>query len=50
MLEDGFSKEEIEGCHMPIGTEIYAQTPEEIAVSVAGELIAVRAKARWLEV
>lgn len=44
LLADGFSRAEIEACHMPIGTEIYAQTPEEIAVSIAGELIAVRAK------
>ena len=28
---------------MPIGTAIHAETPGEIAVSVAGELISVRA-------
>lgn len=44
LLEDGFSKEEIEGCHMPIGVEIHAETPAEIAVSIAGELISVRAR------
>lgn len=43
LLEDGFSREEIESCHMPIGTAILAETPAEIAVSIAGELIAVRA-------
>ena len=42
LLADGFSREEIESCHMPIGTPIGAQTPAEIAVSVAGELIRVR--------
>ncbi|MDO5417811.1 MAG: XdhC family protein [Lachnospiraceae bacterium] len=44
LLEDGFSLEEIESCHMPIGTGILAETPAEIAVSIAGELIAVRAE------
>ncbi|MEY8337164.1 XdhC family protein [Lachnospiraceae bacterium 62-35] len=43
LLQDGFTKEEIESCHMPIGTRIYAETPAEIAISIAGELIAVRA-------
>ncbi len=44
LMADGFSREEIEACHMPIGTRIYAETPAEIAVSIAGELIGVRAK------
>lgn len=43
LLKDGFSRAEIEACHMPIGTDIKAETPAEIAVSIAGELIAVRA-------
>lgn len=43
LLEDGFTREEIEGCHMPIGTAIGAETPAEIAVSIAGELIHIRA-------
>lgn len=43
LLQDGFSMEEIRRCHMPIGLEIAAETPEEIAVSIAGELILVRA-------
>lgn len=42
-LEDGFTREEIENCHMPIGTAIGAETPAEIAVSIAGELIHIRA-------
>lgn len=46
LLEDGFSLEEIQSCHMPIGTEIQAETPEEIAISIAGELIQTRARAR----
>lgn len=43
LMEDGFTREEIEMCHMPVGTQIYAETPAEIAISIAGELIAVRA-------
>ncbi len=43
LMEDGFSKEELEFCHMPIGTAILAETPAEIAISIAGELIQVRA-------
>ena len=36
LLADGFTLEEIQFCHMPIGTNILAQTPAEIAISVAG--------------
>lgn len=43
LLADGFSREEIEACHMPIGTDIQAETPAEIAISIAGELISIRA-------
>ncbi len=43
LLADGFSLEEIQKCHMPIGTDIGAETPAEIAISIAGELIARRA-------
>lgn len=44
LLADGFSAEEIQSCHMPIGLAIHAETPAEIAVSVAGEMIALRAE------
>lgn len=43
LLADGVTLEEIEQCHMPVGTEIHAETPAEIAISIAGELIAERA-------
>ena len=43
LLADGFSLEEIQRCHMPIGTDIGAETPAEIAISITGELIAQRA-------
>ncbi len=43
LMADGFSREEIDACHMPIGISIRAETPAEIAISIAGELIRVRA-------
>ena len=39
LLADGLSGEQIERLHAPIGLAIGAQTPAEIAVSVAAELI-----------
>lgn len=46
LLKAGFSKERIESIHAPIGLPIGAVTPEEIAISVASELISVRANLR----
>jgi xanthine dehydrogenase accessory factor len=43
LLNDGFTQADIDRCYCPIGLTIGAQTPEEIAVSIAGELIRVRA-------
>lgn len=43
LLEAGFTAEEYARVHAPIGLAIGAETPEEIAVSVTAELIAVRA-------
>lgn len=40
----GFTDEDISFCHGPIGLPISAITPAEIAISIAGELIAVRAQ------
>ena len=45
-LAEGFTKEQLEKVYTPIGTAIKAQTPAEIAVSIAGELILVRAERR----
>ncbi|NLT96485.1 MAG: XdhC family protein [Clostridia bacterium] len=42
--EQGFTKEELRRVHSPIGLEILAETPEEIAVSIVAELIKVRAE------
>jgi len=41
----GFSEEQVARLHTPLGLAIGAQTPEEIAVSVLAELVAVRREA-----
>lgn len=46
LREAGFSDEVIGMVHSPIGTAIKAVTPEEIAVSIAGEMIYERALLR----
>lgn len=42
----GIPEEKTASIHTPIGTKINAETPAEIAVSIAGEMIAVRAERR----
>ncbi|MCH4166054.1 MAG: XdhC family protein [Megasphaera sp.] len=58
LLAAGITPAEIDRCYAPIGLPISAATPEEIAVSIAAELIAVRARregrekantAQWLK-
>ncbi|MBO0439554.1 XdhC family protein [Candidatus Enterococcus ikei] len=44
LKESGFSMKEIERINMPIGLKIKAETPSELAISVAGELIKKRAE------
>lgn len=43
LLAEGFTREELDRVYSPIGEEIGAETPEEIAVSVVAQLIRVRA-------
>ncbi|MEG0157320.1 MAG: XdhC/CoxI family protein [Anaerovoracaceae bacterium] len=42
LREEGVSQEEIEKIYAPIGETIYAETPEEIAISISAQLIKVR--------
>lgn len=50
--KEGLPREQFERIYAPMGLEIGAITPEEIAVSVAAEMIAVRrgANSKWREV
>lgn len=43
LLEQGFTREQLDAVYSPIGLEIDAETPEEIAVSIVAQLIKVRA-------
>ena len=43
LLEEGFTTSDLDRVHAPIGLDIGAETPEEIAVSIVAELIEVRA-------
>lgn len=46
LLDCGFTPADLERLHAPIGMRIMSSTPAEIAVSIAGELILVRARRR----
>lgn len=39
LKKDGFTERELKKIHTPIGLEIEAETPEEIAISIAAEII-----------
>jgi len=42
LAASGFTSEQIEKVHMPIGLSIHAETPEEIAVAIVAQLIDVK--------
>lgn len=42
LLDTGVSRERLAAIYAPIGVEIGAETPEEIALSIAAEVVAVR--------
>ncbi len=44
LLNEGISKEILESVKMPIGIQIKSKTPEEIAVSIAAEIIKIKNK------
>lgn len=44
LQKEGFSLKELNQIHAPIGVSIKSQTPEEIAVSIAAEIIKVKNK------
>jgi xanthine dehydrogenase accessory factor len=43
LIEEGSDKEKLKHVHSPIGIDIGAQTPEEIAISIVAELVQIRA-------
>ncbi|MHC1743193.1 MAG: XdhC family aldehyde oxidoreductase maturation factor [Syntrophobacteraceae bacterium] len=46
LLKEGFTQEDIDRVHSPIGLDIGAETPAEIAVSIVAELIQHRARSQ----
>ena len=42
LLNEGYTTEKIDELHSPIGLKIGAETPEEIAVAIMGEIISVK--------
>ena len=42
LVEEGFGRDLIDRIHAPVGLDIGAETPEEIAVAVAAELVMLR--------
>ena len=45
LLQSGFERETLERVHAPIGLDIGAETPDEIALSIAAEIIMLRRQA-----
>ncbi len=41
LLEKGFTKEDLDKVHAPVGLDINGETPEEIGISILGEIIKV---------
>lgn len=44
LLQQGFTKDQLAKVYSPIGTNIGAETPEELAISIVGELVQVRSE------
>jgi xanthine dehydrogenase accessory factor len=46
LLDEGLTEEQLDRLHGPIGLEIGAGTPEEIAMSIMAEIVAARNNAK----
>lgn len=44
LLSEGFTQEELDAVYAPIGLDIKSETPEEIGISIAAEIVKVRAE------
>ncbi|MBQ3321536.1 MAG: XdhC family protein [Firmicutes bacterium] len=44
LLSEGFAQEELDKVYAPIGLDIKSETPEEISISIAAEMVLVRAE------
>lgn len=44
LLGKGFTEDDLKRVHNPIGLDIHAETPEEIAVSIVAQLVMVRSR------
>ena len=49
LASEGFTEEELDRVYAPIGIEIGSETPAEIAISVAAQLIQIRAEKTGLK-
>jgi xanthine dehydrogenase accessory factor len=49
LLKEGFTEEQLQRVYSPVGLDIGAETPEEIAVSILGEIIKIRRMGREQE-
>lgn len=49
LLTEGFSREDLERVHAPIGLPIGGETPQEISISIIGEMIDLRSKKDRIE-
>jgi xanthine dehydrogenase accessory factor len=45
LLENGVTEEDLARIHSPVGLPIHAETPEEIAMSIMAQIVALRANA-----